>query len=171
LGLLVVNTMLDQNIHNLCITGGEPFMQPPTELEAFVRYVNRLTHTTIDVFTNGTFLFPAWCAASNVAVVMDWKLTGSGDSKKNQDERLMNATHRLGHKDNIKFVVKDIHDLDEARYAYEMLHTFQGTFWVGRVWGELSDADLVEYMTEWRLPWRLNVQTHKLIWPGVERGI
>lgn len=154
---------------NICITGGEPFMQPSVALNELAQQL-LMTRLTIDVFTNGTFLFPDWVQDYNVAVIMDWKLQGSGDAQRGQEQRLANVK-KLGRKDGIKFVVKDYDDLDEA-LAISRHIPFIGTFWVGRVWGaELTDADIVRFMQDNRLQWRLNIQTHKLIWPNVERGI
>jgi hypothetical protein len=43
-------------------------------------------------------------------------------------------------------------------------------FWVGAAWGKYKDADIVEFLKEHKLPWRLNVQMHNYIYTPQERG-
>jgi 7-carboxy-7-deazaguanine synthase len=154
---------------HVCITGGEPFMQDEHQLEEFVRTLFARNYT-IDVFTNGSYTFPSWVLSPAVTVIMDWKLSGSGEAGTRLRQRHENAL-MLHQKDAIKFVVKTFEDLREATGVWANL-LVHASYFVGRVWdAEITDDDLVEYIKERKLPWRLNIQVHKLIWPNVERGI
>lgn len=158
----------------LTLTGGEPFMQDIEELEEFFWETLSRGYTT-DVFTNGTFEFPEW-AIAHCTIIFDWKLGGSGESHRNNTIR-NNNLERLDRRHAVKFTVKDINDLEEARYYYE---TWQGKshfplpfqiFFVGGVWGQIADVEIIEFVEKHQLPWRLNVQLHKHIWKAEERGV
>jgi 7-carboxy-7-deazaguanine synthase len=155
---------------HLCLTGGEPFMQKHVDLQEFCEFAWERGYT-IEVFTNGSFAFPPW-AIGGLRIMMDWKLEGSGEEYTGLEERLRNA-QRLHVRDGIKFVVKGFRDLQQAHGVYEGIKEkdVAAQFWVGSAWGTISDAEIVEYMMEHRLPWRLNIQTHKVIWPAEARGV
>lgn len=157
---------------HVCLTGGEPFMQDANRLANVAKELLDLGFS-IDIFTNGSFPFPGWIWRPDVTIVLDWKLPGSGESETNLDVRRANAI-LLRAKDAIKFTVKDKDDLICAQAVFhtmrEELSTWQQMF-VGRVWDEISDNDIIEFIKANQLPWRLNVQLHKYLWPNVERGI
>jgi 7-carboxy-7-deazaguanine synthase len=157
--------------NNVCITGGEPTMQPATMLADFVSGLLDSNYT-IDMFTNGSLVnFPDWIENSNVCVILDWKLRGSGEQQRGVDMRLKNA-QRLGSKDAVKFVVADDFDFKEAVELWKAMRDIVcASFFVGAAWGHYPEAKLVEKVLEEDLPWRLNVQVHKYLWPGVEKGI
>jgi len=148
---------------NICITGGEPFLQPFDEME---HLSSLMFHEGFDqeVFTNGTLVIPTiWFAYAQVN--MDWKLAGSGEGHVGHDQRLRNVRF-LKPSDMIKFVVKDEADIEEAVAATDMLRTagFMGEFWVGAAWDEITPARLVAHIIAEALPWKLNVQVHKYVW-------
>jgi len=101
-------------------------------------------------------------------VVMDLKCPGSGMTDRNRWEnlRLVKET------DEIKFVVADRRDYDWAREAIAR-HGLAGRcgLLLSPVHGALEPARLAGWILEDRLPVRLQLQLHKYIWPGVERGV
>lgn len=148
--------------NRICITGGEPFLQK--DMDYFIDQLLGFDFT-VDIFTNGSFdLDPDHCRSMLVSHTMDWKLVGSGEAKKDLDQRVKNL-RKLGPADAVKFVVKNQDDLHEA---YDVFADFRketlATFYVGAVWGAIDDRDIVEYVKKYHLPWKLNVQTHKHIW-------
>ena|SRR5215467_2408054 len=156
---------------NICITGGEPTMQPAEHLSDLVSGLLQM-HYTIDMFTNGSLHpFAEWTRDSSVCIIMDWKLKGSGEWQTGVELRLQNL-QTLTTKDAIKFVIKDDDDFKEA---IDMWHALKGmtsaVFWVGTAWGHYKEADLVKRVLEEDLPWKVNIQVHKYVWPGVEKGI
>jgi 7-carboxy-7-deazaguanine synthase len=152
---------------HVCLTGGEPFMQQ--ELPDLIGVLSGNGYR-IDIFTNGSFdILHTISSNPAVDIVMDWKLAGSGEAKTRLEQRTRNVRKLYGQ--HIKFVVKDKQDLDEARvWAAEFSR--QGiiaTLWVGAAWGHISDSEIVDYIIEHELPWRLNVQMHNHIWDPQER--
>lgn len=159
----------------ITLTGGEPFLQPNDSLKKFVEeFVQR--GYTIECFSNGTLEYPEW-AFEYINFIMDWKLPGAGEDfglhKNWQTARSKNVVN-LKPTDAVKFVVKNQDDLKAARSAWEAIDLVKGQPepYVGLVWGsELTNQDLVDYIIKYELPWSLNVQLHKHIWPAEERGV
>lgn len=155
---------------NICLTGGEPFLQKEEELHELI--VSCAPELTWEVFTNGSFPFPQW-ALDRLHFTMDWKLKGSGEAETYRGVRTVNALS-LKETDDIKFVVKDEADLREAMtYAIVLRNRgYRGGFLVGAVWSEINDEFIVSWMLEQGIhDWRLNVQTHKYIWMPEERRV
>lgn len=155
---------------DLCLTGGEPFLQPKGDLQEFVQLA-REGKRKIEVFTNGSFEFPAW-AMTGMQFIMDWKLEGSGEAATSRFTRSLNAG-KLMSKDSIKFVCVNEDDLDEAVFVWKNLmeEGCDAQFWAGAAWGKMEPQQVIDYIQENKLPWKLNVQVHKYIWEPDERGV
>lgn len=153
----------------LCLTGGEPFLQPNVELHEFVEMCIAAGYY-IECFTNGTFTFPQW-ALQTMSFMMDWKLPGSGESDRLNDETRLNNANRLRRSDGIKFVCVDIDDMVTARQvSYTLLeHDVVAQLWAAPAWDRLEPTTLIDYIQETEVPWRLNLQVHKMIWHPDER--
>jgi 7-carboxy-7-deazaguanine synthase len=162
--------------NNVCITGGEPFLQDRVDLEAFIaELLDR--RQTVEVFSNGTRAIPG-SVMSYVGVQLDWKLVGSGEGDRDIDQRVTNVVMMqqtpLPNPHGIKFVISDLTDFVEAKYWYEYLKPLAPSiqFWAGVVWGkEWTDDELVRAILENELPWRLNVQMHKHVWEPDKRAV
>jgi 7-carboxy-7-deazaguanine synthase len=147
-------------------------MQPEDLLAALAIDLLDLKYT-IDVFSNGSLKpFPDWMLLEEqVSVIMDWKLEGSGEAPTGAGIRLSNLG-KLTSKDNVKFVVAHEDDFDQAVSLWKDLSKLtSATFWVGCAWERYEEARLVERVLHENLPWRVNIQVHKMIWPGIEKGI
>lgn len=157
--------------HHICLTGGEPFLQPQDELRQLITELHHLV--TVDIFTNGTYTLPPWLISrKDVTIVMDWKLPGSGEpASKFEGSRDLNVSLLRKHH-AIKFVVKDQNDLEEAARVTKELQRVEcnARLYVGAVWDHMDDHTIVEFIKEHRMPWWLNVQVHKHIW-GEQRGV
>lgn len=145
------------------ITGGEPLVQPGVPALA-ARLLER--GKTVLVETSGAYDISV--LPSGVKRIMDLKCPGSGECERNE---LGNLAH-LRDGDEIKFVVKDRADYE---WAVSMLHEHDLTegypVLFAPVSGQLPPADLAAWIIEDALPVILQLQLHKVIWPGVERGI
>lgn len=155
--------MISESPKRVCLTGGEPLIQPSV---AMTTLVGMLTHKKyeIDLFTNGSRLLPSWGANHNVCVVMDYKLPGSGEFGSFDIRNLQ----RLGGKDAIKFVCKDRADFETALSVIQH-NGFVAQVWFGVVWSELEHSVLADWIHSEYPEGRMNVQTHKLIWDPEER--
>ena len=165
---------------NICFTGGEPFLQPSNDLEELIERLSDRGFTIFEIFTNGTRPFPYW--TSELAyIIMDWKLPGSGEEAEDLLAERHSNVMGLGPEDVIKFTVKDHKDLSRASWTWSEL---QARFrqadrieaewpkvFCGPVWGKMDAADVADWILEHEPSWRLNLQTHNIIWDRNQRGI
>ncbi len=101
--------------------------------------------------------------------IVDLKTPSSGMSKRNLYDNIQYLTKN----DEIKFVIGSREDYDwskEALTKYDLVHRVSVVL-MSPVFGEQSLEDLSRWILEDGLPVRMQVQLHKLIWPGVERGV
>jgi 7-carboxy-7-deazaguanine synthase len=157
---------------NVCLTGGEPMIQDKISMNGLI---NRLREHgfTIEMFSNGTRPYD-YLILSQVSIVMDWKLPRSGEYKGMVGivgENVKQLRDSLMH--SIKFTVKDLEDLETAKLLWSFFHlddAFCQVF-VGPVWGKIEPEEIVNFVRDNKLPWRLNLQTHKYIFDPEARGI
>jgi 7-carboxy-7-deazaguanine synthase len=150
---------------NICFTGGEPFLQEHDRLLSLITMIRLERNLEMEVFTNGTISWPR-NAVHRLNFVMDWKLDGSGEEVTDSDIVWQNML-QLRPKDAIKFTVADKNDLAQATTLYNKLRyqiDLGVQFFVGPVWGKIEPAEVVEWILNNQLPWRLNLQVHKYIW-------
>jgi organic radical activating enzyme len=163
--------------NNVCLTGGEPMLQKDMELIEFVNLLHKRGHTT-EMFTNGTILYPERII-DTVFIVMDWKLPGSGEQTNQWGHKntvRVDNFHRLDALDAVKFTIADRNDFQVAMDVYEEYWGQAGwlapAVYAGIVWDkEVTNEQLVEWILEDQLPWRLNVQVHNHVWDRSKRGI
>lgn len=102
-----------------------------------------------------------------VAVILDIKTPGSGELANNRWENL----DHLKSLDEVKFVLCDRGDYDWAKQCmaeHQVAEKCAVLF--SPVYGQLKPADLAGWILEDRLPVRMQVQLHKILWgerPGV----
>jgi 7-carboxy-7-deazaguanine synthase len=145
------------------ITGGEPLHDPET-FELITRLLN--AGSTVLVETSGAIdIAPV---DRRAVIIMDLKCPGSGMA----DRNLWSNLDRLKPGDQVKFVLKDRDDYQWARevLARTRVHERQ-TVLFSPVFGEVDPKALAEWMLEDRLPARLQLQLHKLIWDPAARGV
>lgn len=155
---------------NICLTGGEPFLQQNKELYDLVRSLQKAGFTSFECFSNGTLEYPDW-THEYIHFIMDWKLPGSGEDYANE-MRLENLEH-LCEGDAVKFVCADEEDFNQAKALWEQYleHRKDLEVFYGVAWGKMENQELVELVLSCELPWRLNVQVHNHIWNRELRGI
>jgi 7-carboxy-7-deazaguanine synthase len=162
-----VDEVLDEVARYPCrtveLTGGEPLLQP----EAIPLMARLLAHGYRVLLETGGAA-PIDAVPEGVTVVLDVKCPGSGESARNLWENL----DRLRPGDEIKFVVRDREDYVWAvrTIAERGLHS-RAKLLMSPVFGELEAALLAEWILEDGAPVRLQLQLHKILWPGVERGV
>ncbi len=145
------------------VTGGEPLLQPatPALLASLLTGGQRVL-----LETNGSL--PLDAVPSGVHVILDLKPPGSGMAKHNRWANL----ERLRPGDEVKIVCRDRADYAWARAGigeYNLLRRTRVS--LSAVAGELEPQQLAAWLLEDRLAARLQVQLHKVLWPGQERGV
>lgn len=144
------------------VTGGEPLCQPPA-VDLLARLCDAGRETLLE--TNGSLdIAPV---DPRVVRVVDFKCPASGESDSNRWANVDLLTPR----DEVKFVLAGREDFDFAAGAVER-HRLTGRCAVlfSPVVGRLEAATLAGWILESGLDVRLNVQLHRMLWPGRRRG-
>ncbi len=145
------------------ITGGEPMLQP-----AVTELCRRLLERGFEVLmeTNGSVELAA--VPRGVRRIIDWKTPFSGEAEKMLDSNFLNL--RPG--DEIKFVIAGRNDYNAALDVIRRFRIAEhATILFAPVFGEIEPRTLVEWMLADRVPARLNLQLHKVIWSPDAEGV
>lgn len=146
---------------HVTVTGGEPLAQRPCET-----LLTQLCDAGYEVSIETSGALDISRVDARVRVVMDIKTPGSGEDTKNDASNLQH----LKPVDEIKFVICDRADYEWSRDRLRrerLAERCEVLF--SPVWGRLEARDLAEWILADRLPVRMQVQLHKLLW-GETRG-
>ncbi|MBI3546775.1 MAG: 7-carboxy-7-deazaguanine synthase QueE [Gammaproteobacteria bacterium] len=138
------------------VTGGEPLAQRPCR-----DLLARLSEQAYQVSLETSGALDVSGIDARVSIVMDLKTPGSGEEQKN----LYSNIAKLTHKDQIKFVICDRSDYEwsRAKFAeYKLDQVCEVLF--SPCHGQLNPTDLAEWILQDRLPVRLQIQLHKILW-------
>jgi 7-carboxy-7-deazaguanine synthase len=159
----VVAEAQGQSTRLVCVTGGEPLAQP----EAF-ELVQRLADRGFEVVVETSGHVSLERLDPRAVAIMDVKTPGSGEVARNDWENL----DRLRPMDEVKLVLDGRADYEWARdLVRERDLAARCTVLFSPVHGTLDPGTLGRWILEDGLPVRLQVQLHKALWPGVERGV
>jgi 7-carboxy-7-deazaguanine synthase len=166
--------VLSFGVKNICLTGGEVFLQNKADLIAFINAL-KVSDEEIEVecFTNGALDWGDDLPYIIDRFIVDWKLPGSGEEY-NPTNTLGTNMDYLEEHDAIKFTIKDERDFKEAVRRYkEHIEGRQDPpmVYAGVVWGAMETEELCRWMLEADLDWRLNVQVHKFVWHPDKIGV
>jgi 7-carboxy-7-deazaguanine synthase len=157
---MALDTILERvaasGVRHVCVTGGEPLSQRNcTEL------MSRLCDAGHEVSIETSGALDIAGIDDRVQKVMDLKTPGSGES----DRNMMKNLGHLSGRDVVKFVICDRNDYEWARALVrdENLSEICQLFF-SPSWGEVNGGDLAEWIMDDRLPVRLQVQLHKVLW-------
>lgn len=165
---MTLHAILDRVRQHGCklveVTGGEPLAQSKC---------TDLLHVLLDegyevmLETSGALSIDE--VPHPVQVIMDLKCPDSGEESKN---RWSNVEH-LDHNDEVKFVVSSRRDFDWAmnKTREHNLVSRVRAILFSPVHEALAAVELAEWMKEAHAPARLQLQLHKQLWPGVEKGV
>ena len=146
----------------VCVTGGEPLAQRNC-LPLLVELCNRGYEVSLE--TSGAL--DVSLVDPRVSKVMDLKTPGSGEVHRNL---YANIAHLTRH-DQVKFVVCDRQDYEWARFKideYDLLARV-GEVLLSPGHGVVAPRELAQWVLDDRLPVRMQLQLHKIIW-GEERA-
>ena len=133
------------------LTGGEPLSQP-----AAFPFITRLLDAGWQVLveTSGHVLLEA--LDRRAVAIMDVKAPGSGETHRMEWRNL----ELLKPTDEVKFVIAREKKLFErCPVLFSPVH------------GVVDPGELARWILDDGIPARLQVQLHKYLWPGVERGV
>ena len=143
----------------VCVTGGEPLAQ-----KRCADLLQRLCDERFEVSLETSGAVDIAAADRRVSRVMDLKTPGSGEVLKNLWSNLDELT---GH-DQIKFVICSRNDYEWARAQVRErgLDSLCAVLF-SPAWGLVEPRELAEWILADRLPVRLQLQLHKLLWGDV----
>ena len=153
----------DQGCDLVEVTGGEPLAQAATLV-----LLTRLLEDGREVLLETSGALPIGEVPAGVRRIVDFKTPGSGEEERND----WGNVDLLRAGDEVKFVIGSRRDYEWARQKIRehRLHE-RTTVLLSPVWESDVRRELAEWMLEDRLPARYQLQLHKLIWPGVARGV
>jgi 7-carboxy-7-deazaguanine synthase len=145
------------------ITGGEPLEQ-----EGVYSLMEALLKKSYRVLLETSGAVDLARVPKNVVKIMDIKCPGSGEESRNL---WANLEKLVPGQDEIKFVIRDEEDYE---YAKDILNRHNPAGKYSLLFSpsheELEPSKLSEWILRDKLPVRLNLQSHKYIWPNDTRG-
>lgn len=143
-------------VPTVCVTGGEPLSQ-----KGCLDLLTALCDAGLSVSLETSGALPIGDVDPRVSRIMDLKAPGSGEEARND----WNNIACLRSDDEVKLVLASRADYD---WAVARLHEHRlaerCTVLMSPVAGELAPADLADWIVADRLPVRMQVQLHKIIW-------
>lgn len=138
------------------VTGGEPLAQ-----KECLPLLSKLCDAGFDVSLETGGAMDVSKVDPRVSVILDIKTPGSGEVEKNLWANLA----CLKPKDEVKFVLCDRADYDWARQVLlERQVAEKCSVLFSPVYGSLKPADLAGWVLQDKLPVRMQVQLHKILW-------
>jgi 7-carboxy-7-deazaguanine synthase len=143
-------------VSRVCVTGGEPLAQ-----KHCFRLLERLCNAGLQVSLETSGAMDVSAVDPRVARVIDIKTPGSGEVERNRLENLA----ELRDSDQLKFVICSRADFEWSRdfvrargLAQRCDVLFSPSF------GQVEPRDLAQWVLDERLPVRLQIQLHKVLW-------
>ncbi|MEN6439534.1 MAG: radical SAM protein [Syntrophobacter sp.] len=148
------------------VTGGEPLIQE--EAPVLIRSLLDEGYEVL-LETNGSLDISV--VDNGCVRIVDIKCPSSGMADRND----MRNLERLSPRDELKFVMGCREDYEFAAQRMRSMRPSAEAAGIrinfSAVFGELSPRTLAEWILKDRLPVRLNVQLHKIIWDPHARGV
>ena len=165
--LLTLSEILDRvrrfGVPHVTVTGGEPLAQVEAR-----QLMELLVEAGFKVSLETSGALSIADIDPNVSVVMDLKTPGSGESHRN----LMENISSLKSSDQVKFVITSREDYEWARFQVDQfgLDRRVDDVLFSPSFAEVQPTMLAAWILEDRLPVRMQLQLHKILWgdkPGV----
>ena len=170
----------ETRVECITLTGGEPALQPelPRLVRALLAEPGPLGRgLRVEIETNGAAdlcelaSLREECASlpGSLTFTVDWKLPASGM----EDRMLRENFALLDARDTVKFVCGGEGDLVcMLEVSRELGLPNRVPVYLSPVFGRLDPARIVDFMQDNNLIWATaQLQLHKIIWPGVEKGV
>ncbi len=157
----IVEEVAKYQTQHVCVTGGEPLAQ-----KRCLSLLRQLCDAGFAVSLESAGSHDVGGVDPRVVKVMDLKAPGSGELQRNRWSNLAALTPR----DQVKIVLADRADYEWARGVIgEHALAQRCDVLLSPVHGKLAPRELAEWILADRLPVRMQVQLHKLLW-GEEPG-
>ena len=157
----IVDEVKTYGAQHVCVTGGEPLAQ-----KRCLDLLTQLCDAGFSVSLETSGALDVSGVDARVSRVVDLKAPGSGEVARN----LWSNLDVLDAKDQIKFVLADRADYDWARTVLQERAIAQRCdVLFSPVYGKLAPRELAGWILADRLPVRMQVQLHKILW-GEEPG-
>ena len=154
----VVADVLRRGIGFVTVTGGEPLLQP-----ACAELVATLLDSGAEVQVETGGHRDITPLDRRARIILDLKAPDSGET----GAMLWSNVPALRPHDQVKMVLASRADYEWAREVIRTrLDTFEGAILLQPAHGLINPAEIAEWMIEDRLPARLTIQLHVLLWPG-----
>ncbi len=159
----VLERVEDYGCRMVEITGGEPLLQ--ADVIPLLDELVRRDHVVL-LETGGSL--PISGVPPGVRRIVDIKCPGSAEADRNRWENL----EHLREGDELKFVLAHREDYDWAVRQIEQRELAgRCPLLFSPVNGKLSAGEMARWVLEDGLPVRVQLQLHKFLWPGVQRGV
>jgi 7-carboxy-7-deazaguanine synthase len=147
------------------VTGGEPLAQ-----RGAFELIERLCDEGYEVLIETGGYVSTEKADPRAKIILDVKCPASGEAGRNH---WANLERLRADKDEIKFVVADVGDLEYARRVVERydLERRAHAVLVSPVWGGIDLTQLADWIAASGLDVRMQLQMHKQIWGADARGV
>ena len=154
----VLTEVANYNPRFITVTGGEPLAQKEC-LSLLTALCDRGYEVSVE--TGGGVDISG--VDERVCIVMDIKTPASGEA----DANLYANLNLLKSTDLVKFVLSDEEDYLWAREKIGELNLARFELLVSPVWQQLPPEKLADWVLRDRLPVRVQVQLHKMLWGDV----
>ncbi|GAV20931.1 7-carboxy-7-deazaguanine synthase [Mariprofundus micogutta] len=146
------------------VTGGEPLAQK--QCIELLKELGKLD-CIVQLETSGAYLIDQ--VPESVHRIVDIKTPGSLEVERNRLENLALLTAN----DELKFVITSRDDYEWVRqFIVEYnLAACEATLLMSPAYGSVAGSDLCAWMLEDRLPARMQLQLHKVIWGAQATGV
>lgn len=141
------------------VTGGEPLAQKKCQV-----LLKQLCDAGYDVSLETGGAIDTGAVDPRVSVILDIKTPGSGEVEKN----LWGNLQHLKPKDEVKFVLCGRSDYDWAKQVLaERALSDKCSVLFSPVYQQVNPTELAEWILQDKLPVRMQVQLHKILWGEV----
>jgi 7-carboxy-7-deazaguanine synthase len=146
-------------VRHVCVTGGEPLAQKRCH-----ELLQRLCDASYDVSLETSGAIDISAVDPRVSRVVDLKTPDSGEESRN----LWANLDHLGEHDQVKFVICSREDYEWARGQLRDRDLSRcGEVLFSPSWGQQDPTKLAEWILEDRLPVRMQLQLHKMLWGDI----
>jgi 7-carboxy-7-deazaguanine synthase len=156
----ILSHVADIGVRHVCVTGGEPLAQ-----SRCLGLLTALCDAGYEVSLETSGALDIGDVDERVSRVVDIKTPGSGEVDRNRWENLGLLTER----DAVKIVVTSRADYDWVREHLQERIDVPCPIFLSPSFDEVAAQELARWILEDRLPVRLQIQLHKVLW-GDEPG-